>query len=100
MWYTKQKMRSAPCTGFKDVEVVETEGKLEYKQVDLCSARLPSTDKFDLEMQIKSGVDMQQQNTAILQPGISEDDLDELEKVFGQSSNSDKQDKQDKKDGE
>lgn len=95
MWFTKQKMKSAPCTGFKEVEVIEDDGILVYKNVDLCKAKLPSTDKFDLETQIKSGVDMQQQNTSILQPSISDDDLDELERVFSQSNN-----EQTKKDSE
>lgn len=95
MWFTKQKMKSSPCTGYKELEVFEDDGTLVYNQVDLCSAKLPSTDKFDLETQIKGNVDLKQQNTAILQPSISDEDIDELERVFGQPNS-----EQTKKDGE
>ena len=86
MWYTKVKFHGAPFSGAKEKEVHLEDGLVKEKIVDLSAVVLPSTSNFDLETQIKSGVDLQQQNCKILQPHLSAEELDVLENVFEQNN--------------
>lgn len=93
MWFSKVKFHGAPFTGAKEKEVHLENGLVKEKIVDLSALVLPSTDKFDLEAQINSGVDLKQQNCKILQPHVSVDELDALENAL-QQNNKESQEKE------
>ena len=64
----KQKYRSAPCTAVfvPSIKTLET-GALETHMVDDCETRLPEPELFDLEANIKAGVNLKETSSKILE---------------------------------
>lgn len=64
----KQKYRSAPCTAVfvPSVKTLET-GVVETHIVDDCETKLPDPELFDLEANIKAGVNLKETSSKILE---------------------------------
>ena len=84
----KQKFHTYPCSGVGIFESITLEtGVIETRLEDACTKEMPDSDLFDLETNLKAGVNLEEVGSKILGGSQADIPLDELNKERDNKNN-------------